>query len=310
VSAPLGGKGDYSASNILADRIISEIEHPGHNISAISFTGGESPLAADAFRKLGNKAVSQGIYCALITSGYWATSIEKARKFLNDYGFLKHVTLSIDRFHLEYLPIRIPLTAIEACQEKGIKVSVRLTRHRDDVESDALQEKLKSLVDCDIEVQHIVGGGRAEDNLSNGFIPFDEQVLSQCFTTGPHIDFDGALLPCCSNIIHVSSDHLLKLGNIFDIPVGDIVKTYNSNRLLKVIKVFGWDLVSSESGAQTANGINMACHGGCRQCEAAMRDSLALERIETWLSSERSADVARYVDDWVEGHRHILDVTA
>lgn len=299
VSAVYGGKVDIELSIKIANRILEEIAIPKNRIGAISFTGGEAPLARSAFKILGTGAAQAGVKCALITSGYWAPSPAKADQFLVVNNFLRQLTISIDRFHQEYLNLGTALNAVDAGVRAGLVTSIRFSRYRNDPESDELFNEIRSKTDVDIEIQHMVGGGRAGGDLPDDFVPDDDQVLSQCFSSGPHIEFNGDMLPCCSNIIHLTNDHPLRIGNILETPVGEMLDPYFSNQILKTLRVFGWDHVASEAGIKIASGIELACHGGCRQCEAALSDEVSLASIDRWQASGMCSTSARAAESWI-----------
>ena len=299
VSAVHGGRVDLISARKLAKRIEDELLTDNHRIGMISFTGGEAPLARDSFKSLGQAARDSGVKTALITSGYWASTDKSALAFLDNHSFLDKLTVSIDRYHQEYLSVDVALNAIKAANSARLPSSVRLSRQRIDPQSDDLIKYIESQVENEIEIQFLVDGGRAENEVPDDFVADDDQVLSQCFTTGPHIDYDGSMLPCCSNLIHIERDHSLRLGNVFDMPLGKMLDRYYENQLLTTLRIFGWDYIRDEVGIAYASGLDLACHGGCRQCAAVLGDGDANRKLTNWAKSDSPADAASLAQQWV-----------
>jgi hypothetical protein len=297
VSAVHGTRVDIEKSLRLADRIIEELRVPGNEITTLTFTGGEAPLAKAAFSRLGTDAAQLGIRCALITSGYWASTLDRGRRFLEAHNFIGHVTVSIDRFHLDDLALSIPLNAVGAALGLGLEVKIRVTLSEGSSPHDAAISQVMETYPSLIETQAIVNGGRArEGGLSE---LRDDQILSQCFTSGPHIDHLGKILPFCSNIIYIGEPHALDLGNIFNIPVGALAGLYREHALLNTVKVLGWDYVRNQAGIVQAGGVELRCQGGCRQCELVMSDSAARDALTAWVSAGCATQTSRDAIAWI-----------
>ena len=78
-----------------------------------------------------------------------------------------------------------------------------------------------------------------------------------------------------------------------------MLSPYFKNKILKTIRVLGWDYIANDVGLTEASGIQLASHGGCRQCQAIMGEDEAVSRIDKWSAFGGCDKGARYAEDWI-----------
>lgn len=278
-SALHGGRDRSPTAERLAHWMVSGMAAARDRLSMITFTGGESPLADVAFSMVGEEAARQGIKCALITSGFWSKDITAGVSFLQKHPFILYLTVSIDRHHLEWLPLEVPISAIESAKKVGIPCSIRFTGNISNNDDINLYNHIKSTSDVSVEFQSIVSAGRASDTGADVEEDYIDTATSQCFSTGPHIESDGSINPCCSNLINAGRQNPLSNGYIWDKSLNDVLDYFEKDDLLRVLKVWGWDYVRECIGVSEVAGQNLQLMGGCRQCGKIMADRDAAQKV-------------------------------
>lgn len=297
VSALHGGIDKSGRPMELASTLITQLRDTAGRISALTFTGGESSLAPDAFAALGTAASEIGIQCGLISSGYWATTEAKAASFLEKYRFVERLTISVDEQHQKWLPLSHAVNAIRAAQDLNIAASVRLTGEKHEQAYISIKREIETHFGPIIEHQSRVAGGRASDTPEHS--AYEDSFLSQCLTSGPHIDFDGRVLPCCSNIIDIGEPTILDLGNVFETPLVSILDLQEERALDRVIRVWGWDYIVDKLAISPEQKCELGAMGGCRQCAKIMKSSELQKLVEEWLDKPQAGHVARLADGWL-----------
>lgn len=260
VSAVHAGTDTSERPRKLASRIGASLSNLKGRIKVLTFTGGEAPLAGDAFVSLGKHANSLGIHTALMTSAYWARNEKAATDFVRRHSFLNTVTISVDRHHIAHLPLSFSRNAVSALLAAGKSVSVRATLDTFDPASEdqLLLKELRSTFPCLIETQSTRMLGRAA--TLEGVTSRDEVPFSQCLSDGPHIDHEGVVLPCCSDLVAVSQPHCLVLGNVLQEQLEDIYERMLTNFLLSFIRLYGLD------SAYASIGLASGCEHPCHKC--------------------------------------------
>lgn len=284
VSAQKGSYDRSKETEALAEWMMGGIASLSSRISAITFTGGESPLADIAFSSIGKIASQKQIPCGLITSGYFAKSTEAATEFLKNHPFLSSLTVSFDEYHEEFLPIKFPINALHAAKALGLQVSARHSGKF----GGAYYTKIKNLLIADfgdiLENQDLVFGGRAEELVGAAE---EASVLSQCPSDGPHVSADGHILPCCSTIISSETNAALSIGNIGSTTFEKMLDEMDSAPLLQIIRVWGWDHVIDNLPQLLKIHPNVNRCGGCTQCAKITHDSASALLAQRW--AENSA---------------------
>lgn len=109
------------------------------NIQYIDLSGGEPLLYADEVCEIVRHIKSCGKQSRLTTNGYWASSMKQAEfmlRRLKEAG-LDAVGLSLDKWHLEFLPARTARFFVDACRLVGFPPLVScVVRGRNDTPRD------------------------------------------------------------------------------------------------------------------------------------------------------------------------------
>lgn len=286
VSATRGSYDRSPETVAMTEWVLNGLISSAERLSALTFTGGESPLADVAFQTLGEAARSRGVPCGLITSGYFAKSLEAANEFFRRYVFISSLTVSFDEFHEEFLPTSFGLNALRAAKANGVTVSAR---HSGEFNG-AYYRKLQSLLFPEfgdiLENQALVFGGRAEALVASGA---ESVVLSQCPSDGPHVSANGDILPCCSTIIHHDKNECLSLGNIDSVSFSAMLDRMDSYPLLKIIRVWGWDHVVDNVPELLEGKPLLKNLGGCGQCESITCNSSSAKLVNAWMQGSIGA---------------------
>ena len=150
----------------------------GMSPEEILFSGGEPMLYVDTI----NRIVSahprpKNLDVRITTSGYFATSVNRAAQRLSGIHNLKFVQMSYDRFHQKFVPIQNIKNLYMACRESGIDFSVLMAMQSPlDL---SLAMKIKEAGDFKIGTIKITEAGEAKKNgIAFEYPTFDKKVWS------------------------------------------------------------------------------------------------------------------------------------
>lgn len=200
----------------------------------ISFTGGEPFLEQMLLQKLVKYATSQGAQTEIVSNGYWATTLPKAEKILKPLkeSGLDVLNLSIDDYHIEYIPIGHVKNAYYTALRQELKPVIMTTNQKnskltsssiiellDDTNIQVLgkthiQEPNALLVETQITP---AGRGKSIKNL-------DKKLITEIKCSEPLRDIgigpSGDVYPCCGPLATKYS-----IGNIMKTNLEDMLKT-------------------------------------------------------------------------------------
>lgn len=200
----------------------------------IDLTGGEPMLHADDVLAIASAARTRGKAVRLVSNGFWARTVERAREVLvalKDAG-VTSVGLSIDEWHLPFIPPEVIHNYLAACRDVGLvpllscvvatsardgawpaKVVSLLERYGIDRQAcvelyawgqgrgrePGAEERDARAGVVLINWQFLTGEGRARE-LGVPTQPFTGAPDEPCRMAGrlPTIDEAGRLFPCCS----------------------------------------------------------------------------------------------------------------
>lgn len=234
-SGPNGANGGRLFTENL-DRFFSE--NP-FQTSRVSLTGGEPLLDLGQARGLLDMLSSKSIQCVVVTSAYWAKTIESAHRVLSQLDGLSGITISYDPYHAEFVKPQFIQNAYVAAKRQGVPVQIRLVRSfpptRED--KDILSAITIFAHEDDLEIQRLTNYGRARNTLETA--GNSSPVMTFCPSTGPHISHDGTVTPCCSSIISIEKEHPLQLGNVFNDEPMRVSERFRQSVLLLALKTEG-----------------------------------------------------------------------
>ncbi len=92
-------------------------------ISGVVFTGGENLLHKNDLLQLVRDCRELGLQSEIVTNGFWGATLRGARELLASLreAGLGGVVISIDRFHLPYIPAARVHTALQALEAEGFR---------------------------------------------------------------------------------------------------------------------------------------------------------------------------------------------
>lgn len=201
---PPGRAADATLSLEATERFASEFsELVTAGVTQISFTGGEPLLARPQLDLLVVAAAAAGISVSVVTACHWAKTSAAANAAVANLPGVTHWHLSTDRFHLAHLPLAHVWNAARAALAYGCRVTIRAAVARpigaeDEAFLDLLQAELPPGVS--VALQPVALVGRARDLGLETSTRGTGAPPVPCLSTGPLIDHDGALHPCCSGL--------------------------------------------------------------------------------------------------------------
>ncbi|GGX95737.1 hypothetical protein GCM10007160_24200 [Litchfieldella qijiaojingensis] len=270
---------DSSKSQV--SKLCDDLENLGGNgIKVITITGGEPYLNRNGMRAVINSVRGLDVKVAVITSGYWAKNYNNAKKFIELFPEIEAYTFSSDLYHQQFVDRETVLQGYQVAKELGKTASVRMCVSPSDLDSPIVSE-MRELLGEDLEVQSIIPWGRAKD-INEEFKYEDQVIAMPCVSDGPHIDFDGKVLPCCNALIAVKTEHPLDLGNINDSSLKEIYLNINTNLYLSFIRLWGFkpivDFLNEKLITKHLSGT--PCHTCATICSSSNLFNLVVE----WLN--------------------------
>ncbi len=191
------------------------------SVKWICFEGGEPFLYYPLLLEGVKFARSAGFQVGIVTNAYWATSEEDAELWL--YPLLElgldHLSISDDSFHYGEEDNSSPKRALIAAQKLGIETSTICIKHPY-IEEQPGQGQGKGTP--------VVGGGamfkgRAVEKLTEELPRRPWYELTRC----PHEDLISPSRVHVDPYGHVHACQGISLGNIFEIPLSELIQGYN-----------------------------------------------------------------------------------
>ena len=143
-----------------------------NSFEIVTLTGGEPFYVFEKLRKLTAFITKKKLKTSVVTSAYWASSLEKTRSLiqkLSDVGIYA-MAISVDQYHLEKIPISNIVNAVTICNEFGIIHSLAVTNSNNKKADDQLIKSIKKLLPPDIAKSlrvsngGLLNAGRAKKN--------------------------------------------------------------------------------------------------------------------------------------------------
>ncbi|HWQ65518.1 MAG TPA: radical SAM protein [Methanospirillum sp.] len=213
-------EGTFTISQI--NRVLDQAKDTG-TVDTVYFEGGEPflfyPLLIESIRQARRRDFSVGI----VTNGFYATSEENARLFLEPFADLGIVDLSIsdDVFHYEDRTDNPAQRAFHVAQEMGLPVSIlSLDPGASGPGFPGSYREEKTGI---VKGGGIMFRGRAAEKLSSYAVCRGWQQFKRCpyeELTAPrrlHVDAYGNLQVCQG----------ISIGNIWRYPLNNLIQTYD-----------------------------------------------------------------------------------
>lgn len=210
-------------------------------VTLVSFTGGEPLLAPRQLALLSQAASRAGMACTVVTACHWARTEASARAVVNRFSAISGWQLSMDVFHLEFLPPEAVLNAARAVVAAGRDATVRMAASQPfSFEHRLLYEFMRRELPggTPIIVQPVLQVGRGES------VPTKHESANlpsyPCVSTGIMFRFDGTIAPCCSGLADERAGHPFQYGNADEIGLAGAHERWSADPLLQMIRAVGF----------------------------------------------------------------------
>ena len=287
-------------------------------IRELAFTGGEPLLCRPFLRHVSAAAEEAAMACSVVTSGFWARDVTRARAVARDHRAIRRWNISTDVYHLPQVPLAQVRTAYEALRDQGSEVLIRFTFHEPLTREDArLIDQIVAFAGEDITFQQLMPAGRARDlpqARANALTAAARECA--CPSSGPVVRPDGAVEPCCSDLYRAqSSHHPLLMGNAFVEGLPAIIHRWRTSAVLQTLRLWGtrcprrwllrarepfsWDAYPSICGQCVALAHDPRLYGILERRSREpghlrqVGESLSHHFMEPWLADELNRGAAR-----------------
>lgn len=220
------------------DTMLSYIDQTENieDITSISLTGGEPFLEYRTLRKLIQRATERGKSVSTITNGYWAVSYEEAFKRLSELKKLglKHLNISHDRYHQEYINTDYVKNLLDAALQLGIATTLVMVTIKNDKIGDIIDKLDNSLYGTSLNRSPCLPAGAASELSQDCFDRImDVNGLRCVYGRNMVVGYDGGIFPCCSQVIYETG---LGIGHYNDITLSESLNKLENNALLYLIR--------------------------------------------------------------------------
>ncbi|WP_026508563.1 radical SAM/SPASM domain-containing protein [Butyrivibrio sp. MC2013] len=283
----------------VVEKVIYELK-TSNSIKTIGFSGGEPFLLYDDLIKITKQVAALGVRVVCTSNGFWGNNYENAYKKL--YAFqtagLKKLSLSVDNFHQQYIPIENIYNIIRVCKKLCIPVDIGsvLTKGTDNL-NNILEGIALELVDVPHYRAACLPVGAALKNISENEYIYDENIFekdNKCFETSYFaIYLNGDVYPCCSQsgVIPV-----LKLGNIKKHSFDDLTKSYHRNMYCRIMKKYGFKWFYDASIQIGYNNLKeMKFVNKCHLCNYLLSNAHFIDAIAPLIEIEKERIYQEYI---------------
>lgn len=266
-------------------------------ISRIGFSGGEATLYPDLLFGALAKAKEVGMTTSLTSNGFWGEDATKCRRILNAFHSvdLNSLTVSIDQYHLEYVPLQSIVNIIRCSRDVGIPLTLAVGDSLEGMRAVDILQKLGS----DAYTTNIilypfmpVGRGGSIPDPSIHFLPYDPAW--ECRNSNHlAILYDGSVYPCCSQAVYGS---FLSVGNIREHSLSDIVDSYAGKCIFSTLRRRGLDwfvkLAKETFGMELPEQYNSPCH----LCNRLFTDKAFVDRLSEYIDQEYQQTIREFLE--------------
>jgi MoaA/NifB/PqqE/SkfB family radical SAM enzyme len=206
----------------------------------ISITGGEPFYDLETTRGIVAVATNLRRAVTIVTSGFWAKTEKTAVDTLSQIPRFDTLIISCDPYHARFVPIAFIENGYRAAKSSNLDVRIRLVQSNPPTAEEVVLESAvrEYAGETEIERQLLLKYGRAAD-LDLPTAGYASPEREYCPSSGPYIDADGSVLPCCNSIISIRDENPLRIGNITNESAKEIHSLFLRNSLLASLKIEG-----------------------------------------------------------------------
>jgi hypothetical protein len=213
----------------------------------IIFTGGEPFARLDLLRDCIQIAAAAGCRAGVFTNAYWAANPIRAYSVLSFLEGLTHLWVSVDGYHLEYIPLEYVAHAIAAARQRGLTQICLVASFGTDAERKNLVELIRRAgveerIYCNPIIPTPKMGGKIQIDLQRIGDLDTQSHRGNCRINTPLIFFDGSVTMChIGKIFCIDRAHgePYWLGNADTSELNAIMKVARENQLYQFLRVSG-----------------------------------------------------------------------
>jgi hypothetical protein len=225
---------------------IDQAAEAGH-FKVVAFTGGEVIMHFRQFKSCVSYANKYGFTTTVVTNGFWAKNPDKGYKLMKELADagLNQVSMSIDKFHQEFVPLETQKNAMRILKTLGMMANISFMENKDGSSIGSLWEDLRpEIYGVNIVDYPMLPVGEARVNLSEDqYIRLMKSETTVC----PQEDdivvyYDGTIIPCCTQFSYKIP--FLNFGNYKTMTLAEAVTARKHNDFWYVLlaKGFVWFL--------------------------------------------------------------------
>ena len=266
----------------LFERCITEAARIPNLRKTIHFAGGEPFLYFAQMLQLARHGHRLGFTSSIVTNGFWGVNEPRAARMIEslvEQG-LRRVELSVDHFHLEFLPARTIRQSIAVLKQAGVFVCMRVvTTRKHQIDETLRQFTPDDLDGVEVNASGLIPTGRAIREVNADEYYSSPEGVHGCCSNFLNLTIrpDGNVGPCCAG---AESTPSLSLGNVHFSPLDRIAQDAEQNFFLKQVVEQG---PSSFFETLRAIGLGQKIRPEytsiCQACSELFRDSEVLNAL-------------------------------
>lgn len=271
----------------------------------VLLTGGEPMIRAQEVLALLQEAKKLGARGAMTSNAFWGRNPEKAYQTLLDLrqAGLTSLNLSYDRFHREFQGPEPLVNVLRAAQQQAFRVSVVVTRTRDDQEVDSLIEPFRAFPNVAFRFYDVQPVGAARNLEGSSLHGLQPGFCNAC--SSPAITDDGRLVACNGPSYFAPSHSALALGRLEDSPFEHLLQRHQEDPILETIRTQGPARLAQELVGFEGFDLKPHYSGMCQLCNHICSDENAVRELRQRLTApelvaERAA-IAQVIERAREG---------
>lgn len=257
------------------------------------FTGGEALIFHDEVMRITQRMQQRGLPYSMISSCYWATDMQEARRVLRDLHStgIDVFTATHDPSHENWVPLQYVRNAIDAARELGVHVCLCSSFYDDTMRLEAIFPEYSNQPDIDVVNRVVLPevGRMGQRNISispaNYLNVQPTENFGSCYKRIFHditVFWDGKVYPCCS--VYNRATPKLSLGNVYTDTLSTIWDRAEGSLLLRMIKSQSFaelyaTLRREDPALAAALPDPTQAVGPCHLCHRVFRDEALADRI-------------------------------
>ncbi len=211
-------------------------------VRILALTGGEPFYDLRLLRAVAEFAQKSGLIVTAVTNAFWASTLDRAIRVLEELQSISNVAFSTDVYHQVSIPLDYVKNGVVAAQRcrKPYMISV-CTENKCDEGYLAIMQKLHEFTDDEhLRTAIALPIGRAMKQL--GTSKYDwagTPPRSACSSSSPIIFPNGRVVACIGPVIELDAPHPLLLGDLRRESLAEILDRAETNTILHMVRVWG-----------------------------------------------------------------------